>query len=166
MSFWENFTKFFIIIPTICIIGCYTAIYLTVRKSRIEISYLRTNSVSDRIKKKLEESNSQLFRMVLVVSVCYISLIIPKMVMGIITRKISTFSKVANIDRVLDGLVNANFVVNPFVYFFMNQNYREAFTQLLPEKLKTTTPKHRDGHVLPCHQAINKWSKEHYSQNW
>ena len=118
-------------------IGCYTAIFLTVRKSQKELSTLRTTSVTNRIKKKLEESNSELFRMVFVISVCYISLIMPKFVLGIIIRKISSFSKLANPDRFLDGLVTANFVVNPFVYFFMNRNYSEAFTQLLPEKLKT-----------------------------
>ena len=117
-------------------IGCYTAIFLTVRKSQKELSTLRTTSVTNRIKKKLEESNSELFRMVFVISVCYFSLIMPKFVLGIIIRTISSFSKLANIDRFLDGLVTANFVVNPFVYFFMNKNYSEAFTQLLPEKLK------------------------------
>ena len=117
-------------------IGCYTAIFLTVRKSQKELSTLRTTSVTNRIKKKLEESNSELFRMVFVISVCYFSLIMPKFILGIIIRKISSFSKLANIDRFLDGLVTANFVVNPFVYFFMNKNYSEAFTQLLPEKLK------------------------------
>ena len=51
-------------------------------------------------------------------------------------HSISSVSELVNVHEVAYGLISANFVVNPFVYFFMNKNYREAFTQLLPKKLK------------------------------
>ena len=53
-----------------------------------------------------------------------------------------------------NGLLNANFVVNPFVYFFMNKNYREAFTQLLPKKLKNIWG--ANGQAQPKHGIGNK----------
>ena len=147
-------TILYIVLPFICIIGCYTAIFLKVRKSKKvllasfnKVEQLRTTSVSDRIRKSTEESNSQLFRMILVISACFIILIIPMMVVGMIERTISSFSELANVDKFVYCLVNANFVMNPFVYFFMNKNYREAFMQLLPEKLKDIGPKHGVGNT-------------------
>ena len=133
------------VIPLICIIACYSAIFLKVRKSRKDLlasvdtieQLNATSTVTDKIRKSLKESNSQLFRMILVISVCYVILVIPKLVVSFIMHTISSVSEVvSNVDEVVYGLMSANFVVNPFVYFFMNKNYRKAFTQLLPEKLK------------------------------
>ena len=125
------------VIPFICIIGSYSAIFLKVRRSKKlllasldTIDQSRETSASDRIRKSINESKSQLFRMFLVISAYFFIL----MVVGSIIR-IFSFSDSANVDKVVYVLQNATFVVNPFFYFFMNKNYREAFTQLLPEKL-------------------------------
>ena len=137
-------TILYIVIPIIFIIGCYSAIFLKLRKSQKELiasldtieNLLHSTSVSDRIRKSIEESNSRLFRMILVISACFIILIIPIMVVEFIMDKMSSFSKLGNVVKVLYSLMSANFVVNPFIYFFMNKNFREAFIKLLPEKLK------------------------------
>ena len=132
-------TILYIVIPIICIIGCYFAIFLKLRKGQKEliasldtIENLHSTSLSDRIRKSVEESKSQLFRMILVISACFFILILPQMVVGLIMCTMSSFSELVKVEMISNGLLNANFVVNPFVYFFMNKNYREAFTQLLP----------------------------------
>ena len=108
------------VIPLICIIACYSAIFLKVRKSRKDLlasvhtieQLNATSTVTDKIRKSLKESNSQLFRMILVISVCYVSLVIPYMVVGFIMHSISSVSELVNVHEVAYGLVSANFVVN------------------------------------------------------
>ena len=130
-------TALFIIIPLICIIGCYTAIYLKVKKGqKILLDLLGSNSVSANVRKNIEETDSQLFRMIMVISACFVIFIVPKLVLKIIIRAVSSTSELVNVERALIVLMNANFIVNPFVYFFTNKNFREAFIQLLPSKLK------------------------------
>ena len=130
-------TVLFIIIPLICIIGCYTAIYLKVRKGqKILLDLLGSNSVSDTVRKNIEETDSQLFKMIMIISACFVIFIVPKLVLKIIIRAVSSTSELVNAERALIVLMNANFIVNPFVYFFTNKNFREAFIQLLPSKLK------------------------------
>ena len=145
-------TILFIAIPIICIIGCYSAIFIKLRKSQKDLiasfdtieNLHSTSVVSDKIRKRIKESNSQLFRMFLVISACFVILIIPMMVVGLIMRStMSSFSELVNVEKVVNTLMNANFVVNPFVYFFMNKNFREAFIQLLPERLKKRRRKKR-----------------------
>ena len=130
-------TILFIIIPLICIIGCYSAIYLKVRKGqKVLLSLLGSNSGTDNIRKNIEETDSQLFRMIMVISACFSIFIVPKLVLKIIFCTVSSTSELVNVERALIVLLNANFIVNPFVYFFTNKNFREAFIQLLPSKLK------------------------------
>ena len=130
-------TVLFIIIPLICIIGCYTAIYLKVRKGqKILLDLLGSNSVSDTVRKNIEETDSQLFKMIMVISACFVIFIVPKLVLKIIIRAVSSTSELVNVERALIVLMNANFIVNPFVYFFTNKNFREALIQLIPTKLR------------------------------
>ena len=123
----------FIMIPLICIIGCYSAIYLKVKNSPKELlSLLGSDSGSDDIRKRIEERNFNLFRMIMVTSACFIIFITP-----IMTLKITMgTSELFNVEKVFRVLQDANFIVNPFVYFFTNKNYRKAFIQLLPTKLR------------------------------
>ena len=133
-------TILYIVIPLICIIGSYSSIFLKLRKSKKDLlaslETIEQLRATDKIRKSIEASNSQLFRMILMISACFIILIIPVMIVGFIMRTMSSYSELVNVEKVVYSLMNANFVVNPFVYFFMNKNYREAFTQLLPKKLK------------------------------
>ena len=130
-------TVFFIIIPLICIIGCYSAIYLKVRKGqKVLLSLLGSNSCTDNIRKNIEEADSQLFRMIMVISACFSIFIVPKLVLKIIFCTVSITSVLFNMERALIVLVNANFIVNPLVYFFTNKNFREAPIRLLPTKLR------------------------------
>ena len=123
----------FIMIPLICIIGCYSAIYLKVKNSPKELlSLLGSDSGSDDIRKRIEERNFNLFRMIMVTSACFVIFITPMMVQKIV---FST-SELPNVEKVFRVLQDANFIVNPFVYFFTNKNYRKAFIQLLPTKLR------------------------------
>ena len=128
-------TILFIIIPLICIIGCYSAIYLKVRKGqKVLLSLLGSNSGTDNIRKNIEETDSQLFRMIMVISACFSIFIVPKLVLKIITVFIT--SELVNVEHALIVLLSANSIVNPFVYFFTNKNFREALIQLLPTKLR------------------------------
>ena len=123
----------FIMIPLICILGCYSAIYLKVKNSPKELlSLLGSDSGSDDIRKRIEERNFNLFRMIMVTSACFVIFITPMMVQKIV---FST-SELPNVEKVFRVLQDANFIVNPFVYFFTNKNYRKAFIQLLPTKLR------------------------------
>ena len=123
----------FIMIPLICIIGCYSAIYLKVKNSPKELlSLLGSDSGSDDIRKHIQERNFNLFRMIMVTSACFVIFITPMMVQKIV---FST-SELCNVEKVFRVLQDANFIVNPFVYFFTNKNYRKAFIQLLPTKLR------------------------------
>ena len=126
-----------LIIPLTCIIGCYSAIYLNVKRGQKELlSLLGSNSNAENIRKKIEETNSQLFKMIMVICSCFVICIVPMMALGVIIRTVSSVSKAANWERGLIVLVDVNFIANPFVYFFMNKSYREAFIQLLPTKLR------------------------------
>ena len=126
-----------VIIPLTCIIGCYSAIYLNVKRGQKELlSLLGSNSNAENIRKKIEETNSQLFKMIMVIGSCFVICIGPMMALGVIICKVSSVSKAANWERALIVLVDVNFIANPFVYFFMNKSYREAFVQLLPTKLR------------------------------
>ena len=126
-----------VIIPLTCIIGCYSAIYLNVKRGQKELlSLLGSNSNAENIRKKIEETNSQLFKMIMVICSCFVICIVPMMALGVIIRTVSSISEAANVERALIVLVDVNFIANPFVYFFMNKSYREAFIQLLPTKLR------------------------------
>ena len=130
-------TILFIIIPLICIIGCYSAIYLKVRKGqKVLLSLLGSNSGTDNIRKNIEETDSQLFRMIMVISACFSFFIVPKLALKIIFFTVSSTSELVNVEHALIVLLSANFIVNPFVYFFTNKNFREALIQLLPTKLR------------------------------
>ena len=74
--------------------------------------------------------------MIMVICSCFVICIVPMMALGVIIRTVSSVSKAANWERGLIVLVDVNFIANPFVYFFMNKSYREAFVQLLPTKLR------------------------------
>ena len=126
-----------VIIPLTCIIGCYSAIYLNVKRGQKELlSLLGSNSNAENIRKKIEATNSQLFKMIMVICSCFVICIVPMMALGVIIRTVSSISEAANVERALIVLVDVNFIANPFVYFFMNKSYREAFIQLLPTKLR------------------------------
>lgn len=127
----------FIMIPLICIIGCYSAIYLKVKNGPKELlSLLGSNSGSDDIRKNIQERNFNLFRMIMVTSACFVIFITPMMVLKITMGIVSSSSQLFNVEKVFRVLQDANFIVNPFVYFFTNKNYRKAFIQLLPTKLR------------------------------
>ena len=109
-----------VIIPLTCIIGCYSAIYLNVKRGQKELlSLLGSNSNAENIRKKIEETNSQLFKMIMVICSCFVICIVPMMALGVIIRTVSSVSKAANWERGLIVLVDVNFIANPFVYFFM-----------------------------------------------
>ena len=163
-------TILYMVIPIICIVGCYSAIFLKVREEQKSLQRkqnslrkLQSQSGSDKMMKIITEQTDKImisideqFRMIFVITACFIFLIIPMIIVGFIIRTISSFSELANVDKVVYGLVSANFVVNPFIYFFMNKNYREAFTKLVPEKLKNIRrangqapqPKHGIGNTM------------------
>ena len=124
-----------ILMPLICIIGCYSAIYLKVKNSPKELlSFLRSDSASDDIRKGIKKRNSNLFRMIMVTSACFVILITPMLVFKItVCVKSSIYW---NLDKAFRVLQDANFIVNPFVYVFTNKNYRKAYIQLLPTKLR------------------------------
>ena len=126
------------LIPLICIIGCYSAIYLKVRNGQKELlALLSSNSDSDDLRKNVDKTNSQLFRMIMIICACFVSFIVPKLALKV-TLKVSSISvsDVANLDRLVTVLVFLNSIVNPFVYYFTNKSFREAFIQILPTKLK------------------------------
>ena len=127
------------LIPLISIIGCYSAIYLKVRNGQKNLlALLSSNSDSDDLRKSVEKTNSQLFRMIMVIGACFVIFIVPKLALKIITRTVSSISvsDLANLDRVVTVLVFLNSIVNPFVYYFTNKSFREAFIQILPTKLR------------------------------
>ena len=125
------------VLPFVSIIGCYSAIFLKVKKGQKDLlSLLGSNSGSDNIRKNIEETNSHLFRMILIISACFIILIVPKLVIKIIIHAVPSTSELLNVEQIFRVLMDANFILNPFVYFFTNKNYREAFIQILPTKLR------------------------------
>lgn len=127
------------LIPLICIIGCYSAIYLKVRNGQKELlALLSSNSDSDDLRKNVDKTNSQLFRMIMIICACFVIFIVPKLALKITTRTVSSISvsDVANLDRLVTVLVFLNSIVNPFVYYFTNKSFREAFIQILPTKLR------------------------------
>ena len=126
------------LIPLICIIGCYSAIYLKVRNGQKELlALLSSNSDSDDLRKNVDKTNSQLFRMIMIICACFVVFIVPKLALKV-TLKVSSISvsDVANLDRLVTVLVFLNSIVNPFVYYFTNKSFREAFIQILPTKLR------------------------------
>ena len=131
------YTVLVVIIPLTCIIGCYSAIYLNVKKGQKELlSLLGSNSNAENIRKKIEEKNSQLFKMIMAISSCFIICTVPMMALEVIIRTVSSVAEAANWDRALIVLFYVNFIANPFIYFFMNKSYSEAFIQILPTKLR------------------------------
>ena len=131
------YTVLVVIIPLTCIVGCYSAIYLNVKKGQKELlSLLGSNSNAENIRKKIEEKNSQLFKMIMAISSCFIICTVPMMALEVIIRTVSSVAEAANWDRALIVLFYVNFIANPFIYFFMNKSYSEAFIQILPTKLR------------------------------
>ena len=112
-------------------------IYLKVKNGPKDLlSLLGSDSGSDDIRKLIQERNFNLFRMIMVTSACFVIFIAPMMVLKITMSIISSTSEIFNVEKVFRVLQDANFIVNPFVYFFTNKNYRKAFIQLLPTKLR------------------------------
>ena len=77
----------------------------------------------------------------MVICSCFVICIVPMMALGVIIRTVSSISEAAIVERALIVLVDVNFIANPFVYFFLNKSYREAFIQLLPTKLRNIMSK-------------------------
>ena len=100
------------------------------------LSLLGSDSGSDDIRKLIQERNFNLFQMIMVTSACFVIFITPMMVLKITMGIVSSSSQLFNVEKVFRVLQDANFIVNPFVYFFTNKNYRKAFIQLLPTKLR------------------------------
>ena len=132
------------LIPLISIIGCYSAIYLKVRNGQKEL--LALTSDYDDLRKNVDKTNSQLFRMIMIICACFVIFIVPKLALKIITKTVSSISvsDLANLDRLVTVLVFLNSVVNPFVYYFTNKSFREAFIQIIPTKIKKIVKKEQD----------------------
>ena len=103
------------LIPLICIIGCYSAIYLKVRNGQKELlALLSSNSDSDDLRKNVDKTNSQLFRMIMIICACFVIFIVPKLALKVIVKVSSiSVSDVANLDRLVTVLVFLNSIVNP-----------------------------------------------------
>ena len=117
-----------VIIPLTCIIGCYSAIYLNVKRGQKELlSLLGSNSNAENIRKKIEETNSQLFKMIMVICSCFVICIVPMMALGVIIRTVSSVSKAANWERAFDSSGGCKLYRKSLRLLFHEQELQRSF---------------------------------------
>ena len=120
----------FVLVPMITIIGCYSAIYLKLKKASQEMESLSISNSTVR------NHESRILKISFVISICFVAFVFPNYILNLIQKVHPNLpSEVwGNLDCLLYVLMGANSIVNPFIYFFMSKTYRKTFFDLFQRR--------------------------------
>ena len=133
------------IIIIICVF-CYLSIYWQTRKLKNSIPKDEEegggtelfNKIQKETRRMVKETQSQFFKMVSVIFICWLLVFTPEMIMEIIDYDYKLYPNW----HLVTGLIYwINSLVNPLVYGLMNQKYKKAMYEQLPNIFtKKSTP--------------------------